>query len=88
MAKTRKAARKAKPARKAAKKASRKSVKRAAAKSPKRKAARRKTVRKATKPEGIGTRIEHAVAAVLDTLTDAERLHAQTTRKIGFQELE
>ena len=48
----------------------------------------RKRARKPAKPEGIGERLVHAVDAVLDTLTDAERLHARTTRKAGVQELE
>jgi hypothetical protein len=87
MAKTRKRAkaarRKAAPARRAAKG---KSARRAAAKKRARKAPRR-SVSKVTKRRGIGARIERAVEAVLDTLTEAERLHARTAGKAGFQEL-
>jgi hypothetical protein len=65
--------------------AKRKAVKRAAARKPARKAAKRRP-RKA-KSESLGLRLEHAMAAVLDTLTDAERLHTRVAAK-GVQELE
>ncbi|HWE77088.1 MAG TPA: hypothetical protein VG270_01090 [Pseudolabrys sp.] len=85
MAKKRKAvkARKAKvrPARTTAR---RKTVKGAAAKKPVRKAAKR---RRKTKSKSIGARLEHAPEAVLETLTDAERLHTRVAAK-GVQELE
>lgn len=68
-----------------AKPSRRKAAKRAAARKPTRKTARK---RKPAEAEGLGARISHAVDAVLDTLVDAERLHAQTARKKGFQELE
>jgi hypothetical protein len=73
--------------------AKRKTARRAAAKPrrPARKTGRkpgRKTRRKAATRPGLGARIEQAVEAVLDTLTEAERLHARTVRKAGFQELE
>jgi hypothetical protein len=98
MAKKRKTAKaragKAKKTNKKAKKAARKPVKRktakrAAAKKPARKTAAkaaRRRPRKA-KSEGIGARLEHAMAAVLETLTDAERLHTRVAGK-GVQELE
>lgn len=73
------------PARK--RKSAKPAARRAKTKAPARKVAR-KRARKAKAPEGIGTRIAHAVDAVLGTLTEAERLHTQTTRKGGFQELE
>jgi hypothetical protein len=84
MAKKRKAAkaRTGKTRRSAAK---RKTVKRAAARKPARKTAKRRP-RKA-KSESIGARLEHAMAAVLDTLTDAERLHSRVAGR-GVQELE
>jgi hypothetical protein len=84
MAKKRKAvkARKAKvrPARTTAR---RKTVKGAAAKKPVRKAAKRRR----TKSKSIGARLEQAPEAVLETLTDAERLHTRVAAK-GVQELE
>lgn len=91
MAKKRKTAKpragKAKAARtaKRAKTAKRKTAKRAAAKKPARKVAKRRP-RKA-KSESLGLRLEHAMAAVLDTLTDAERLHGRLAGK-GVQELD
>ena len=77
---------KAKPARKTAK---RKTAKRAAARKPARKTAAKSAKRRPrkAKPEGIGARLEHAMAAVLETLTDAERLHTRVAAK-GIQELE
>ena len=80
---------------KAARKPARKTVKAAA----KRKAVKRKTVKRAAakKPakrrprkaqaESLGARLEHAMAAVLDTLTDAERLEHRLARK-GVQDFE
>jgi hypothetical protein len=94
MAKKRKAAtagrRKAAPKRKKARKPARRTAARKATKKAARKTARKPARKKARKPkqEGIAARFAHAVDAVLDTLTDAERLHAQTTHKKGFQELE
>lgn len=76
--------------------ARRKTVKRAAARKPARKTAgkpARKPARKVArrrrkaKSENLGQRIEHATAAVLDTLTDAERLHDRLADK-GVQEPE
>jgi len=89
MARTRKAATARKSARKAKRKSTtRKSAKRAAAKRrPARKVAR-KRARKAAKPRSLGGRIVQAADLVLDTLSEAERLHTRTTRKAGFQELE
>jgi hypothetical protein len=94
MAKKRKAAKarkgKAKTARKrATKTARRKPAKRAAAKKPARKAAPKSAKRRPrkAKSESLGARLEHAMAAVLDTLTDAERLHTRVAAK-GVQELE
>ena len=94
MAKKRKAttarAGKAKRAKKAARKSvKRKTAKRAAAKKPVRKSAAKAAKRRPrkTKSESIGTRLEHAMAAVLETLTDAERLHTRVAAK-GVQELE
>jgi hypothetical protein len=78
MAKKRKAAKaRAGKARAAKKPARRKTAKRATAKKPARKA----------KSGSIGARLEHAMAAVLETLTDAERLHSRVAGK-GVQELE
>lgn len=94
MAKKRKTAtagrRKAASKRKTARKAARRTAARKTAKKAARKTSRKPARRKARKPkqEGIAARLAHAVDAVLDTLTDAERLHAQTARKKGFQELE
>jgi hypothetical protein len=86
MAKRRKAAKarkaKAKPAKKTVR---RKTAKRAAAKKPARKAAKRRP-RKA-KSASLGARLEHAMTAVLDTLTDAERLQHRLASK-GVQELD
>lgn len=78
----------------------RKTVKRAAARKPARKPARKTAGKPARKParkvarrrrkaksENLGQRIEHATAAVLDTLTDAERLHDRLADK-GVQEPE
>lgn len=48
----------------------------------------RKPARKAAKPRSLGGRIAKAVESVLDTLSEAERLHARTMHKAGFQELE
>jgi len=87
-----KAARKtaSKPAKKTTKKttkkaartaAKRKTVKRAAAKKPAKRRPRK------AKSESLGARLEHAMAAVLDTLSDAERLEHRLTRK-GVQDLE
>jgi hypothetical protein len=75
-----------KPARKTAK---RKTVKRAAAKKPARKAAPKAAKRRPrkAKSQSIGARLEHAMSAVLETLTDAERLHTRVAAK-GVQELE
>jgi hypothetical protein len=85
MAKKRKAA---KARRGKAKTAKRRTVKRAAAVKPARKTARKTAKRRPkAKPVGIGARLEHAMAAVLDTLTDAERLHARVAAR-GVQELE
>ena len=84
---------KAKAARTAAR---RKTVKRAAARKPARKSApkpARKPVRKVAKrrrkakSENLGQRIEDATAAVLDTLSDADRLHDRLADK-GVQEPE
>ena len=72
--------------------------KRKTVRKPARRAAVRKTAKKASrkpsrrnarkpKPEGIVARLSHAVDAVLGTLADAERLHAQSVRK-GVQEIE
>ena len=85
MAKKRKTAKPRAGKAKASRAAKRKTVKRAAAKKPARKAAKRRP-RKA-KSENLGLRVEHAMAAVLDTLTDAERLHGRLAGK-GVQELE
>ncbi|HXD44172.1 MAG TPA: hypothetical protein VN655_03475 [Pseudolabrys sp.] len=86
MAKKRKAAKAGR--RKAAVKGRRKAVRRAAARKSARKPARKAARKPKAKPEGIGARLAHAVDAVLGTLSDAERLHAQTARAKGFQELE
>jgi hypothetical protein len=86
MAKKRKTAKAGR--RKAAAKGKRKTVRRAAARKSARKPARRASRKARKKPEGIGARLAHAVDAVLGTLSDAERLHAQTARTKGFQELE
>jgi len=74
---------------KARKTAKRKTVKRAAAKKPARKAAPKAAKRRPrkAKSQSIGARLEHAMSAVLDTLTDAERLHTRVAAK-GVQELE
>ena len=85
MAKKRKAAKPRAGKAKAAKTSKRRTVKRAAAKKPA-KASKKRRPRQA-KSEGFAARIEHAMAAVLETLTDAERLHARVARK-GVQELE
>ena len=84
MAKKRKAAKPRAGKTKAAKTSKRKTVKRAAARKPARKASKRP---RRAKAEGFAARIEHAMAAVLETLTDAERLHSRVARK-GVQELE
>ena len=94
MAKKRKTAkaarRKAASKRATARKPARRAAARKTAKKAARKAARRPARRKARKPkpEGIAARLSHAVDAVLDTLADAERLHAQSVRKGGVQEIE
>ena len=67
-----------------AKTARRRTVKRAATRKSAKTAKRRP---RRAKSEGIAARIEHAMAAVLDTLTDAERLHGRVAGK-GIQELE
>jgi hypothetical protein len=94
MAKKRKVAKarrgKVKSAKKTARKtAKRKTVKRAAAKKPARKAAPKAAKRRPrkAKSQSIGARLEHAMSAVLETLTDAERLHTRVAAK-GVQELE
>ena len=92
MAKKRKTAKAAKAGRRKTasrrKPAARKTARRAASK-PARKTARKPARKRAAKPkpEGIAARFGHAVEAVLDTLTDAERLHAQSVRR-GVQEIE
>lgn len=94
MAKKRKVAKarrgKVKSAKKTARKtAKRKTVKRTAAKKPTRKAAPKAAKRRPrkAKSQSIGARLEHAMSAVLETLTDAERLHTRVAAK-GVQELE
>lgn len=77
-----------KAARRKGGKVKRKTVRRAAGRKPAKVRARKVRRKTRSKPEGIAARLAHAVDAVLGTLSEAERLHAKTTRTKGFQELE